>query len=403
MALKDGGRAGTSAGQRRLSSAIVVAEMALAVVLVAGAGLLLRSLGNLTRIDTGFVTEHVVTARLSLPANLYRVPARRLAFYESVMDRVRAYPGVHDVALTRQLPFDGELSLTAAAVEFVTTDPNELPMFELRPITPEYFTTLSIPITEGRAFTADDRAERLPVAIVDRAAAEQFWPGESAIGKRIGRPWLQEWRTIVGVVGTVRNNEFTGELTPAFYVPLAQEPGNEAVLIVRAAAGLGEIGDLIRAAAADADPTVPVSHLLPYDALVTAAAGRERLAALLVAAFAALAILLGAVGLYGVLSYAVTQRAHELSVRSALGATRAGLLGLVLREGLALGVMGIAIGLPAAIITGRTLRSLLYGIDATDPRNLILVALILIVTCTAAALIPALRALRAEPASVLRG
>jgi putative ABC transport system permease protein len=398
-----GQRAGASMRQRRLSSGIIVAEVALAAVLVTGAGLLLRSVGNLSRVDTGFATEQVVTARLSLPPGLYREPAKRLAFYEQIIERVRGFPGVHDVALTRQLPFDGELSLTAAAVEHVTTDPNDLPVFELRAVTPDYFRTLRIPLVEGRTFTGEDRPDRQPVALVDRATAERFWPGESALGRRIGRPWLQEWRTIVGVVGTVRNNELKGERSPTLYVPMAQEPGSAAVLAVRTNATLAGVGGMIRTAVAEADPAVPVSHLLPFDDLVTAAASRERIAALLIGAFAALAMLLGAVGLYGVLSYAVTRRAHELSVRSALGATRNSLLGMVLREGLSLGAIGVAIGLPSAVLAGRALRSLLYGVDETDPANLAIVALALLVTCTLAALIPALRAVRAEPAKALRG
>ena len=401
--IADGQRAGTSMRQRRLSSGIIVAEVALAAVLVTGAGLLLRSVDNLSRVDTGFATEQVVTARLSLPPGLYREPAKRLAFYEQIIERVRGFPGVHDVALTRQLPFDGELSLTAAAVEHVTTDPNDLPVFELRAVTPDYFRTLRIPLVEGRTFTGEDRPDRQPVALVDQATAERFWPGESALGRRIGRPWLQEWRTIVGVVGTVRNNELRGERTPTFYVPMAQEPSSVAVLAVRTDATLAGVGGTIRAAVAEADPAVPVSHLLPFDDLVAAAASRERIAALLIGAFAALAMLLGAVGLYGVLSYAVTRRAHELSVRSALGATRHSLLGMVLREGLSLGLIGVAIGLPAAVLAGRALRSLLYGVAETDPANLAIVAFALLATCTLAALIPALRAVRAEPAQALRG
>jgi putative ABC transport system permease protein len=402
-ALKEGVRTGTGVRSRRLSSVVVIAEVALAMVLVAAAGLLVRSLSNLSRVDTGFVSDHVITARLSPPAALYREPGRRLAFYEQVLDRIHGSAVVTNVALTKQLPFDGELSLSAAAVEFVTIDPNELPVFELRAITPEYFRTLRIPLLEGRSFTSADQSGAMPAAIVDRATAERFWPGESALGKRVGRPWLQEWRTVVGVVGAVRNNELKGESTLALYVPLAQEPSSAAVLVVRTGARLQTIAPLLRDVVREVDPGVPVSDVRPFGELVSDAAGRERVAALLIGAFAGLAMLLGAVGLYGVLSYAVTQRAHELSVRRALGATRRHLLAMVLRDGLALALVGVAIGVPAAGLAARALHSLLYGVDAADPLNLAVVTMVLLATCTAAALVPALRSLRAQPADALRG
>jgi putative ABC transport system permease protein len=401
--LKEGVRTGTGVRSRRLSSVVVIAEVALAMVLVAAAGLLVRSLSNLSRVDTGFVSDHVITARLSPPAALYREPGRRLAFYEQVLDRIHGSAVVTNVALTKQLPFDGELSLSAAAVEFVTIDPNELPVFELRAITPEYFRTLRIPLLEGRSFTSADQSGAMPAAIVDRATAERFWPGESALGKRVGRPWLQEWRTVVGVVGAVRNNELKGESTLALYVPLAQEPSSAAVLVVRTGARLQTIAPLLRDVVREVDPGVPVSDVRPFGELVSDAVGRERVAALLIGAFAGLAMLLGAVGLYGVLSYAVTQRAHELSVRRALGATRRHLLAMVLRDGLALALVGVAIGVPAAGLAARALHSLLYGVDAADPLNLAVVTMVLLATCTAAALVPALRSLRAQPADALRG
>jgi putative ABC transport system permease protein len=401
--LKENLRTGTSARHRRLSSTVVVAEVALAVVLVTGAGLLLQSLQNLSRVDTGFTSSGVISARVSPPAALYREPERRAAFYDRVLSRLRTEPGVGAVAWTGQLPFDGELSLTATAVEFVSNDPNDLPVFEFRPVTPEYFQTLGIPLIEGRGFTEADRAGTLPVAIVDRATAERFWPGQTPVGKRMGRPWLREWRTVVGVVGSVRNNQLRGKFGPSYYVPLAQEPGNAAVLVIRSSTTLEAAAAQIRTVVREADPSVPVSDVRSVDELVWSASARERTAALLIGVFATLAVLLGAIGLYGVLSYAVTQRRQELSLRSALGASRTDLLGLVMRDGVLLGAIGLVIGLPAALLSARVLSTLLYGVEPGDLSNLLRVAAVLLVTCVLAALLPALRAVRAQPAEALRG
>jgi putative ABC transport system permease protein len=401
-ALKDGARAGNSVARRRLSSGLVVAEVALAVVLVAGAGLLLRSLQNLSRVDTGFAREQVLSARLDLPAAIYTEPERRLVFYERVAEQVRAHPGVTSVAITNQLPFDGELSLTAAAVEFVTNDLNELPVFWYRATTPEYFATLQIPVLEGRTFTDAERAGSAPVAIVDETAAKRFWPGESALGKRLGRPWLREWRTVVGVVGSVRNTNLTRDIDPAFYVPFAQDPDPAAVLVIRGSAPAAALGDAVRAAVRTADPVVAVSDVRTLQSLISDSTARERATSLLVAFFAALALLLGATGLYGVLSYGVTQRTRELALCSALGASRSNVLGLVLKSGLTLGASGILIGLPTALLLARSLRGLLFGVDAGSFSNLAGVAIVLLSTCLVAALVPALRALRIAPAEALK-
>jgi predicted permease len=401
--LKDGARAGTSVSRRRLSSGLVIAEVALAVILVTGAGLLVRSLHNLSRVAPGFAHQHMLTARLDLPVSAYPEPARRLVFYERVAQRLRAFPGVSSVAITNQMPFDGELSITAAAIEFVTNDPNELPVFWYWSTTPDYFTTMQIPLLEGRAFTDTDRAHGAPVAIVDATTAQRFWPGQSALGKRIGRPWLREWRTVVGVVGPVRSTNLTRTIDPAFYVPFAQDPAAAAVLVVRSAAPIDALSAAIRAAVRAADPIVAVSEIRTAQSLIAGSATRERATSVLVGTLAALALLLGATGLYGLLSYSVTQRKHELALRSALGASRASLLRIVLHNGLALTATGLMVGVPAAWLLAHALRGLLFGIEPGDAGNLIAVTLVLSAASLLAALIPALRALRVQPAEALKG
>jgi len=400
--LREDGRAGTSIGKRRLSSAVVVAEVALAVVLIAGAGLLLQTLANLGRINTGFTREQIITARISPTGGGYDDAPRRNALFEQIQTRLSGMSTVSEVALTSQLPFDGELNRTAAAVEFVTTNPNDLPTFDHRAVTPSYFDALEIPILEGRAFDSTDRPQAQPVAIVDQATAARFWPGESAIGKRIGRPWMREWRTIVGVVGNVRNNELRTAGANALYVPLAQDPARVGVLVVRSAHAPEPLAATIRNVVQDIDPNVPVSDIQTLERMVTRASASERAAALLIALFAILALTLGAVGLYGVLAYAVTQRRRELGIRLALGATRESLLTLVLREGLGLGVLGLLLGVPAALGLNRLMQGLLFGVEPGNFGNLALVTVVLLATCAAAAVVPAWRAARTPPASVLR-
>jgi putative ABC transport system permease protein len=403
LTLRSGARnAGDGRASRRLSRVVVAGEVSLAVVLLLGSTLLLRSLLELQAVDPGFRTSGVVAARV-LPAERTLPDATaRLGFHDRVLDRVAARPGIEAAALTGQLPFDGELSLVAAAVEHVTTDPNELPVFEYRPITPDYFTIMGMPLLAGRGFDERDRIGSEPVAIVDEAAAARFWPGESALGKRIGRPWLNEWLTVVGVVPTVRNNELTGETGLAFYVPFAQQPTVAATLVVRSQLPIGSVADAMRDAVHGTDPTVPLGRVRSIDALVRDAASGPRAIAVLLSAFAAIALVLGALGIYGVLAYSVQQRAREMGVRLALGATTREVRMLVLRDGALLLAGGLALGVPLALLLGRLLRGMLYGVSTTDPVSLLIAPAVLALAGLAAAYLPALRASRVEPAVTLR-
>jgi len=401
--LRAGGRgAGESRGLRRISRGVVVAEVALAVALLLGAMLLIRSLQELRAIETGFAVEDAVAARVSPPAPALPDAGRRLAFYSQILDRLEATPGVTAVAAAGQLPFDGETAFTAAAVEHVTTDPNELPVFDFRPVTAGYFDALAMPIVAGRAFTDADRAGSLPVAIVDEAAARQFWPGESPIGRRIGRPWMNEWLTIVGVVPSVRSIDLLDEPSPALYVPFTQQPTVAATLVVRSARPVGQIAEEIRAAVRAGDATVPVTNVRSLEALVGESVAGSRALALLLSAFAAVALALGALGVYGVLAYSVQRRAREISVRLALGATAGEVRRLVLKEGLTLLAAGAAIGVPLALMLGGAIRGVLYGVTTTDPVSMIVAPALLVAVGLAAAYLPARRASRVDPAETLR-
>jgi putative ABC transport system permease protein len=363
-----------------------------------------RSLIALQRVDPGFRPSGVVAARVMPPERALPDAGRRLAFHDRVLAELAARPGVEAVALTNQLPFDGELSLSAAAVEHVTLDPNELPVFEFRQVTPDYFRVLGMPLLQGRGFDGRDRIGSEPVAIVDATAAATFWPGVDPLGKRIGRPWMREWLTVVGVVPSVKNNELAeSEATPAFYVPFAQQPTAAVTLVMRTSLPLAGSADAIRGVVHGADPTVPVGTVRSVDRLVRDSVSGPRAITLLLSAFAVVALILGALGIYGVLAYSVQQRRRELGMRMALGATTASVRMLVLREGVRLLAGGLVLGVPLALALNRLLRGVLYGVAPTDVVALVVAPLLLASIGLLAALVPALRAGRVPPAITLRG
>jgi putative ABC transport system permease protein len=400
--LRDGGRALGDRSGRRLSGGLVVAQVALAVLLVTGAGLLARSLIALQRTDTGIGRMEVVTARVDLPAAQYTHASQRSAFYDDVLSRLAALPGVQSVAATSQLPFSGHLQLSAMAVEHVTTDPNNLPMFVHRRVTPEIFEALGVPLRRGRLFTPADAApEALPVAMVDEAAAREFWPGEDPIGKRLGRPWMNELLVVVGVVGSVLDGEMAGEAERTVYTPLGKEPPHSGFFVINSATGM-RVLPALRGAVRELDPTVPVSDVATVRSLVSGTLAAHRLAAILLTAFGVLALILAAVGIYGVLAYTVEQRGRELALRLALGAHGGDLLRMVLGEGMKLTVLGAALGTAAALVLTRVLSGMLHGVGAQDPLTIVGVVIVLLAAAAAAVLIPARRASRVDPMQVLR-
>ncbi|HEU4631144.1 MAG TPA: ABC transporter permease [Gemmatimonadaceae bacterium] len=398
-----GARGAAGGARRHLLSTLVVGEMALAVVLVTGAGLLLKSFWRLSQVDPGFRTEHVLSARVSPPADQFREPARRAALHAAVLDRVRTLPGVTAAAVTSQLPFDQENTSGPVAIPGVTLNPNDLPLFEQRRVSPEYLRALGLRLVRGRGFTEADRAGAQLVALVDERAARQFWPDDDPIGKTVGFPWFDRWMTVVGIVSSVKNNDLRAEGQPALYIPFAQDPQVDAVLVVRTTGDPAAIAGQLRGLVAGVDADVPVSHIRTLDELVSASMARPRLTTLLLGAFAALALLLGAVGLYGVVAYQVSQRTQEIGVRVALGARTGTVLGMVLRQGLALALLGAGVGLAAALVVARLLRGFLYDVSATDPWTFATVPLVLAAVAVLATLVPARRAARVDPVRALRG
>jgi putative ABC transport system permease protein len=405
VALKSGS-ARTGTARRRLSETLVVAQLALAVVLVAGAGLLIKSLWLLRQVDPGFRAEQVVAVEIPLPSFPRDTATRARAFYDDVLTRVRALPRMRMAAVTSTLPFGTTHGGAAIDIEAHPTPPGgEVPFPELTTVSPDYLRVLGIPLLSGRAFETSDREGAPLVAVVDASAARTLWPNESPLGQRIKFVWSKEWITVVGVVGDVRRDSLSAGVQPSFYLPYHQAPGAGAMHLVLRLDGddLDEtMSGAIRSAIASVDRTVPPGTFRTLRGLVDASAARPRFATVLLAAFAAVALLLGAVGIYGVISYAVTRRTREIGVRMALGARRFDVLMMVAREGGWLTAIGVGAGLLIALGAGRLLGGLLYGVRPADPLVFVSVPAVLALVAFVASVIPARRASRVDPVIAMR-
>jgi putative ABC transport system permease protein len=392
---------------RRLRSGLVVGEVALTVVLLAGATLILRSFLNLSRVDLGFHAQNVLTVQLRLSGARYRAPEARRPFFRELLARLEAQPGVVGAAVVLvrpleatagwDLPFCREGQSTADAQRNVVTN------FET--VTPHYFRTLGIPIKSGRAFTDQDDEKAPPVVIVSETLAQgAFGPGVDPVGKRLklGSPTSDgPWRTVVGVAGNVHYRELQ-ELRWDLYAPYAQSAINTNHVAVRTSGDPALFAAMIRREVAQLDPNVAVASVLPMDALVARSVARPRFSAVLLSWLSGLALLLAVVGLYGVMSYSVLQRTSEIGVRVAIGAQTGDILRLVIGQGMKLVAIGLGIGLVAAFALTRGLNSLLFGVTPTDPITFTVIALVLVAICLLACWLPARRAARVDPLTALR-
>ncbi|HET6763190.1 MAG TPA: ABC transporter permease [Longimicrobiaceae bacterium] len=401
--LKEGSKATAGAGNRRVSALLAAGEVALAVTLAIGAGLLVRSLAGLLRVDTGFQAERVVTARVSPPAAAYGDDGRVLGFYNAVLEGVGHVPGVQSAALVHRIPLGGEASALPLQVEGQPVVPGAAaPTAGEWRVTPEYLGVMGVPLLRGRAFTAADRDGAPAVALVNRAMARRFWPGADPVGKRIRPVWWREWVTVVGVVGDVKEDDLTGDAPLQVYRPFAQGPVAEMHLVVRTRADPAALAPALRRAVAGVDPAVPVSEVRTMAQVVVSSLARPRFTVLLLSVFAALAVLLGGIGIYGVIAQGVSQRVQEFGIRMALGATPAAVLGGVLRQGLRLAVAGVLAGVVAAALATRLFVRLLYGVGPLDPLTFVLAAAFMVAVALVAAYFPARRATRVDPVLALR-
>jgi putative ABC transport system permease protein len=407
-ALREGGRT-SSAGPRarRLRNLLVVAEMAVALVLLTGAGLLVKSFLRLERTDPGLSVEGVLTLRLWIPDARYAEEARQVRFYDEVLRRSAALPGVTAAALTSDLPLSGVDSFLGFAIEGrPDPKPYEGPESGFHQVSPDYFRALGIPLLRGRSFDARDVREAPAVVVVSDTLAKRYWPGEDPLGRRVSfgtdDKGERTWTTIIGVVADVRQKGLHTDPRPECYVPYAQAPSRYATLVLRSgldATGLAaSVGREVRAV----DRDVPVYEVKTMREVLDGSLASRRFNMALLALFAAMAVLLASVGLYGVLAYMVTQRTHEIGVRMALGARRTDVLRLVIGQGMALALGGVVLGILGGLALTRVLSTLLVGVAATDAWTFVSVALILAAVALLSCYIPARRAARVDPIVALR-
>lgn len=404
--LKEAAAAGGAAGTRRLRSALVVAEVALSTTLLVAAGLLARSYQNLQQVTPGFNPHGVLTMALTLPDYRYGDDGRVRQFFEDAVDRIARVPSVERAAFANVVPFSTYDRGTRVVVDGrPLPEAGREPSVAFRSVTPGYFAALEIPVVAGRAFGSDDRAGGLPVGIVNREFARRHFEGQNPIGQRLriaGDLANSPWITVVGVVGDVHHTQLTTRPGPELYRPFAQAPRSMMMLAARVDGDPAAVAPAVRSAVQAIDPAQPVYHVKTLDALVAESLAPQTMSASLVALFSGLALVLAAVGTYGVVSYAVSQQTREFGVRMALGASPGHVLRLVMRRGFLLVLGGVALGLAGAAAITSLLADALFGVTPGDPATFAGVAALLLLVGAGACGVPALRATRIEPVTALR-
>ena len=394
-------RSGVGAHHRRLAGALVSAQIAIGVMLAIGAGLLVRSLARIMDVDPGFATEQVVTAQVNPPRARYAAVDRQRALVRQTVERLAAAPGVIAAGVTTQLPFDQTNHGMAMWIDGFTTDPNKLELFELRKVSPDFFKAMGIPLRQGRFFNDGDRADGAPVAILSETAAKRYWSGRQVVGGQLRFPW-PGWMSVVGVVADIRNNDLKEAELPAVYVPFDQNPEVPFAITVRSNADPAATTSLIRSVMLELAGDTPLSRERTMGALVEDSVLGARAAAVLLLGFGVLALLLGSIGTYGLVAYGVEARQREFAVRMAVGASATTVMRLVLRDGARLAVVGVVIGVGAALALTGLMRGLLFEVAPTDPVTFTAAPLLLAVTAMVACAIPAWRATRVDPNATLR-
>jgi putative ABC transport system permease protein len=402
-ALKEGGRGSTTGRRRnRLRNGLVVVEMALALVLLVGAGLLMKSFARLQNVNPGFDPRNVLTMEFSLPVTKYPKGRPVIDFYGEALRRFKNLPGVEAVALTSILPLSGTNSDSSFHIEGNNSMVTKVfPDEEIRSVTPEYFSVMKMPILQGRGFTDADSPDAPGVVVINRAMAKKYWPNEEALGKRINfddsDPAKIKWITIVGIVGDIHHQGLDVEPKPEYYVAHAQLPYRQMVLAIRSTHDPRSLASAIRKQLRTLDPERPVANVRTLEQVASDSIAPRRLSVVLLGVFAGVALLLASVGIYGVMSFLVVQRTHEIGVRMALGAQRTDVFRLVVGHGLKLVVLGTAIGLLLALFFTRALGVLLYNVGRFDVPTFIGVTVALGAVALAASYVPARRAMRADP------
>jgi predicted permease len=420
VALKEGGRTGTAGGgHSRLRSALVIAEVAVALVLLIASGLLLRSFEKLREVSLGFRTDHILSAQYDLPQSQYSTQSSVDDFNSLLFSKLEQLPGVQAVGLTTLLPASGQNSSSAFLAEgYVPPKGSSLNIGWPSQIMGDYFSAMGIPLLRGREFTPADRPDSQLVVIVSKTLAERYWPGQDPIGKRL-RWGMKEtptpWLTVVGEVGDVKQNGADRPALPQIYQPASQSNAsfgslmppnsldcNGGSIILRSAQPPDQLANSVRAVVRSIDPQLPLTQVESLDRVVAGREASRRFSTTLISSFAAVAVLLALLGIYSVIAFSAALRTQELAIRLALGAQRHNVLSLILTSGMRLGLAGCIIGAAASLFATRLLRSLLFQVDPLDPAVIVLAACAILLLALAASLVPAVRAAAIEPAEALR-
>jgi predicted permease len=406
--LKEGGR-GNSGGarQNRVRSLLVITEVALALVLLIGAGLMIKSFVRLQNVNPGFNPENLITLELQLPQNKYGEKDRQAAFQQQVVQRLAEIPGVQSAGAVNYLPFSGTELNSGVTIEGrpPVANANERPRAFFRDISPNYFQAMGIPVRQGRPFADSDNKDAPAVVIINEAAARRFYPNEDPLGKRFkqGRAESKNpWVMVVGIVGGVSHTALGVASQPEVYLPFQQNPDATITLVARTKSDPRGLAATVRREVSMLDKDLPVSNIKFMDEIVAGSVSQPRVYALLLGIFAGLALVLAAIGIYGVISYSVTQRTHEVGIRMALGAQTRDVLALIIKQGMALALVGIFLGLIVSLALTRVLASQLYGVSSTDPVTFAAISLLLIFVAVIACYIPALRATKVDPMIAVR-
>ena len=403
--LREGARAGTGLASRRTRSALVAVEVALAIVLLTGAGLLVRTLMTMQQAERGFSPVNVAMMTLSLPPTTYPGAAEVRAFYSRLLDRVRALPGVHTAATGTGVLQPLVTRSSVFTIEGVPDPaPEEMPEYPIESVSPGYFETVGMTFVSGRGFTEADHADAPAVTVINETLARR-WPDQNPIGRRIrfaGAPDDVPWMTVVGVIRDAHRTDVTRTIRPELYLPTLQNPSRTLTLMVRTAGEPTAIVPSIRREVQAIDPQLPIFGVTTLERELSQTLNQPRFQAVLLTGFAGIALLLATIGIYGVTSHAVGQRTQEVGIRMAMGAARRDVLQLILVQHLRPAVAGLAVGIVGALFLSRFLRSLLFGVSATDPATFVIVAGILLSVAAAACWVPAQRATRVDPLVALR-
>ena len=410
--LKEGGRSATAdRSGHALRRVLVVAEVALALTLLTGAGLLIKSLALLQEVNPGFDSNNLLTFTVSVPGSRYESDTARIQYFDRAIEAVRAVPGVTDVGITSTLPFGGSWSTGSFRVEGYQPPPNTPgPWGDQRVVNPSFFTTLKVPLVKGRYFNEQDGTTGNQVVVVDAEMVRRYWPDADPIGKRVTfndpqRDSVVNWMTVVGVVGHTKHEGLDAEDRVQLYHPYRRGggfAGGQMTFAVRTAGDPNATLSAVRSAIYSVDRDVPLANTSTMETNIGNSMGQRRFAMLLLGLFAAMAAVLASIGIYGVMSYSVTQRAHEIGIRMALGAARRNVLSMVMGQGLLLVGIGVAIGVAGAVALTRLITSQLFGVKPTDPATFAMVAFLLVGVAMLATLVPALRATRVDPIVALR-